>query len=323
MDTNKIAGIYKITNIENGKVYIGESENIPRRWIEHIRALTYGEHKNYKLQNDFKEYGLKSFDFDIVESIPILEESNSVKLKMTLLCREHVYIKHYNSFENGYNLEYTLNRIANKEKGMFNSNYDNTDKIEKDYTMLKKFITDNPEVLKIEYQVNQDLTLTIKQIKKNKKKLESEIQNGFLNDNKDFVIKPKKKKKYKNKEDDKVVEGQRFATMFNDITLENKIDEYVNPAFIKDILCKLNYLSYDNNTHSYLPTEKSLNEKLISLNGSTYKTKYGESPVLLFANSFKEIITDIMVNPFSYITHDEVQTVYYEKSQKSMYQLIK
>lgn len=66
MDTNKIAGIYKITNNTNGKVYIGESENIPRRWIEHIMALTYGEHKNYKLQNDFKEYGLKAFDFDIV-----------------------------------------------------------------------------------------------------------------------------------------------------------------------------------------------------------------------------------------------------------------
>ena len=97
MDVNKIAGIYKITNNTNGKVYIGESENIPRRWIEHIMALTYGEHKNYKLQNDFKEYGLKAFDFDIVELFPTNEEFNNTKLKLTLLCREHAYIKYFNS----------------------------------------------------------------------------------------------------------------------------------------------------------------------------------------------------------------------------------
>ena len=150
MDTNKIAGIYKITNNKNGKIYIGESENIPRRWIEHITALTYGEHSNTKLQNDFKEYGLKAFNFDIVESIPIVDESNSVKLKMILLCREHIYIKYFNSFETGYNLEYTLNRIVNKEKSMFNSNNNNVNQIKTEYYLLKKFITDNPEVLKIE-----------------------------------------------------------------------------------------------------------------------------------------------------------------------------
>lgn len=314
MDTNKIAGIYKITNKINGKIYIGESENIPRRWIEHITALTYGEHYNSKLQNDFKENGLKNFDFKIIETIPIIDDSNSFKLKMILLCREHIYIKYYDSVETGYNLEYTLIRIKNKEKGMFNNC--SSEMIEKSYTMLKSFINENPNILKVEYQINQDLTLTSKQIKKNKKKLENKVEKQ--KDDKEFTKENKKEHKIK-----ETTEGQKFATMFNNIILENKVDEYVNPTLIKDILCKLNYLYYDNNSHSYIPTEKSLNEKLINLNGKTYKTKYGESPVLLFTDLIKDKITDIVINTFNYINHDEVKTICYEKSGKSMYQLIK
>ena len=32
-------GIYKITNLKNGKFYIGSSKNIDRRWWEHINEL--------------------------------------------------------------------------------------------------------------------------------------------------------------------------------------------------------------------------------------------------------------------------------------------
>lgn len=32
-------GIYKITNIENGQVYIGRSTDIEKRWAEHQKAL--------------------------------------------------------------------------------------------------------------------------------------------------------------------------------------------------------------------------------------------------------------------------------------------
>jgi len=30
-------GIYKITNINNGKVYIGQAVNIAERWRQHIK----------------------------------------------------------------------------------------------------------------------------------------------------------------------------------------------------------------------------------------------------------------------------------------------
>ena len=33
--SEKICGIYKITNLINGKVYIGQSQDIYERWAEH------------------------------------------------------------------------------------------------------------------------------------------------------------------------------------------------------------------------------------------------------------------------------------------------
>ena len=33
----KPMGIYKITNLENGKCYIGQAVNVPERWRQHIK----------------------------------------------------------------------------------------------------------------------------------------------------------------------------------------------------------------------------------------------------------------------------------------------
>ena len=287
MDVNKIAGIYKITNNINGKVYIGESENIPRRWVEHITALTYGEHKNYKLQNDFKEYGLKAFNFDIVEIIPIVDESSSVKLKMTLLCREHVYIKHYDSFEAGYNLEYTLNRIANKEKGMFNSNYDNADKIEKDYIMLKSFISENPNILNIEYQVNKDLTLTIKQIKKNNKKLEDKIERVKKNENNS-----EKFQKFETQIEDLLNNCVVLNVIYKDCKARGLINDCIGIQDFRSILKEHNILYTENN--SWYATDESLNNKDIMI-GKSKRNKYGfEYYKLYFTNKGRLHIEEIL-----------------------------
>ena len=47
------SGIYKITNLKNGKVYIGQSENIFVRRKQHFSALNYGYHDNKDMQADF------------------------------------------------------------------------------------------------------------------------------------------------------------------------------------------------------------------------------------------------------------------------------
>ena len=92
--TNKnICGIYKITNIINEKVYIGQSINILRRWNEHIRELNKNLHVNKYLQSSWNKYGEENFKFEIVEECKI-EELNE---------KEVYYINKYNSYRNGYN----------------------------------------------------------------------------------------------------------------------------------------------------------------------------------------------------------------------------
>ena len=88
-------GIYKITNKVNGKVYIGQSDNIERRWKNHKKdAFWPNSHVyNYPLYRAMRKYGLDNFLFEILEKCK-KEELNQ---------KEVSYIAQYDSFRNGYN----------------------------------------------------------------------------------------------------------------------------------------------------------------------------------------------------------------------------
>ena len=65
-------GIYKITNLENGMVYIGQSNNIAERWRQHIkRGVGADPPTQNKLYPAMLEYGAENFTFEIVEECPI------------------------------------------------------------------------------------------------------------------------------------------------------------------------------------------------------------------------------------------------------------
>jgi len=86
-------GVYYIYCIESKQYYIGKSRNIDKRWISHIKLLKRGCHHSIKLQKAFNEYGQCCFQFIVIE------ECNIDKLED----REQYWIKHYDSFRNGYN----------------------------------------------------------------------------------------------------------------------------------------------------------------------------------------------------------------------------
>ena len=59
-------GLYKITNIVNGKFYIGSSIDIQRRWRDgHISKLNCGNHDNLHLQRAWNKYGQTRFKFEL------------------------------------------------------------------------------------------------------------------------------------------------------------------------------------------------------------------------------------------------------------------
>lgn len=93
MSKEIISGVYCICNIMNGKMYIGESIDIYRRWHEHVQDLRDGIHNNIRLQRSWNKYGEHNFKFSIIEEC---KEEN-------LTDREKYWIKFYDSFKNGYN----------------------------------------------------------------------------------------------------------------------------------------------------------------------------------------------------------------------------
>lgn len=59
-------GIYKITNILTGQVYIGQSVNIERRISQHKYLLKENKAHNKHLQSSFNKYGTDCFEYEIV-----------------------------------------------------------------------------------------------------------------------------------------------------------------------------------------------------------------------------------------------------------------
>jgi group I intron endonuclease len=96
-----MCGVYKITNITNGKIYVGSSKDISRRWNEHIRTLEANAHINPHLQNAWNKYGKNNFTFEVIEQC---DGKNQYE-------REQYYIDLYKPFQDkGYNI---VQKISN------------------------------------------------------------------------------------------------------------------------------------------------------------------------------------------------------------------
>ena len=90
-----MCGIYKITNLINGKVYIGQSIDIKRRWGEEKNGSKNPNSNayDYPLQRGFRKYGIENFSFEVIEECD----------KDILSEKEIYYIDLYNSCLEGYN----------------------------------------------------------------------------------------------------------------------------------------------------------------------------------------------------------------------------
>ena len=64
-----MAVIYQITNMVNGKYYIGSAESFARREWQHKYDLKKGTHKNPRLQAAWNKYGADAFVFEVLEEL--------------------------------------------------------------------------------------------------------------------------------------------------------------------------------------------------------------------------------------------------------------
>lgn len=69
--TEKIIGVYKITNTITGDFYIGSSKDIKHRWANHKCLSKWKEHPNNQMYQDMQKYGIEKFDFQILEEAEI------------------------------------------------------------------------------------------------------------------------------------------------------------------------------------------------------------------------------------------------------------
>jgi group I intron endonuclease len=60
-----IPGIYTITHVASGKVYVGQSDRIRRRWMSHRGNLKKSNHRNFLLQRAWNAHGPEAFVFAI------------------------------------------------------------------------------------------------------------------------------------------------------------------------------------------------------------------------------------------------------------------
>lgn len=98
-------GIYKITNMVNGKIRIGHTKgDFQKRFSVYKALLRHNNCDIKEMQEDWNLYGEESFSFEPIENFKIDE----------LLEVENYYMLTYNTIETGYNDN--LNDLNTKKK---------------------------------------------------------------------------------------------------------------------------------------------------------------------------------------------------------------
>lgn len=84
--------IYKFTNILNGHIYIGMTNNSARRYREHLRAAYNESDKDYNspFHKAIRKHGIENFKYEILEE--------NIKDASAMKDREKYWISYYNAY---------------------------------------------------------------------------------------------------------------------------------------------------------------------------------------------------------------------------------
>ena len=122
--TEKIIGVYKITNTVTGDFYIGSSEDVKRRWREHKRKSVWNRQPNNQMYIDMKNYGIDKFVFEILAEV----EAGSLKEK------EQQFIETLKPTYNNINASgWDIERFKEYQKEYYKAHKDECKEYQKEY----------------------------------------------------------------------------------------------------------------------------------------------------------------------------------------------
>lgn len=98
MPTNYANGkVYVVRNEDNDKVYVGSTtQTLSKRMAEHRRGINKTDRQHFKIYIAMKDIGVDKFYIELIENFPC-------DTKEQLTQREGHWIRHHDSFKNGYN----------------------------------------------------------------------------------------------------------------------------------------------------------------------------------------------------------------------------
>jgi group I intron endonuclease len=114
-----MVGIYKIENLVNGKVYIGKSKDIERRWKQHKKNMNKPERRE-PIYFGLRKYGIENFSFEILKECPKEDLNDFECFYIRLYCswnRKYGYNVSLGGDSNNYCFDETKEKISKKLKG--------------------------------------------------------------------------------------------------------------------------------------------------------------------------------------------------------------
>ena len=87
--------IYKLTNITNGKQYIGQSINTWKQRKAGYNTCISSKHNNQRIVKALRKYGWNKFNVEIIATAKTTQKLNEL---------EEYYIKKFNTINEGYNI---------------------------------------------------------------------------------------------------------------------------------------------------------------------------------------------------------------------------
>ncbi len=83
-------GVFQIRNQINGKILLDSGLNMPAKWRRHLMELKFGSHRNKVLQQEWKQYGEKAFQYEVVAELEYESTTQDYSKEVAILAELHL-----------------------------------------------------------------------------------------------------------------------------------------------------------------------------------------------------------------------------------------